>query len=124
MLPSRATEQTLLLSLPNSKVYLYNLIALPRFKQRGLVSLNLPPLNNSTIEQVIMFTNRYFKLARLEKHIEKERTPAPTKVAECQARCQELADSIINLFTEVRDAYDSNPKQMSTFILNLFLLWV
>ena len=76
------------------------------------------------MEQVTNFTNRYFSLARLESGIETERTSLPEPVVDCQARCVQLAKSIVNVFTMVRDAYDSNPEQMSIFILSLFDLWV
>ena len=123
-LPPRADEQALHLSLPNSAEYLYNLLNLPRAQQRHSASLHIPPSGDGTMEQVTKFTDRYFSLARLERGIEVERTSAPEPVSDCQARCLELAESIIDMFATVADAYDSNPEQMSIFILNLFDLWV
>jgi hypothetical protein len=123
-LPPHADEQALHLSLPNSQEYLYNLRILPWEQRRDLASLHNPPSGDGTMEQVTKFTDRYFNLARLERGIEMERELAPGPVADCQARCLELANSIFDLFTVVGDAYDSNPEQMSIFILNLFDLWV
>ncbi|KAF8867182.1 hypothetical protein BDZ45DRAFT_609382 [Acephala macrosclerotiorum] len=123
-LPPRADEQALYLSLPNSKRYLYNLFTLPHAQRRDPPSLHIPSSSDSTIEQVTKFTNRYFGLTGLESSIEIGRTLAPERVADCQARCLELAKSIVDLFTAVGDAYDSNPEQMSIFILNLFDLWI
>jgi len=122
-LPSRADEQALRLSLPNSEGYLNNLLALPPSQRRGLESLIVPPSGDGTMEQVTKFTDHYFSLARLEKGIE-ERTIPPDSVENYQARCVQLAESIVDVFTAVGDAYASNPEQMSIFILNLFDLWV
>ncbi len=124
ILPPRADEQALQLSLLNSEKYLKNLLTLPRAQRRDPASLHIPPLGDGTMEQVTKFTDRYFKLARLEGSIEKDRRLPPEPVADCQARCLELANLIIDLFTAVGDAYDSNPEQMSIFVLNLFDLWV
>ena len=124
MLPSRADEQALHLSLPNSEKYLHNLLTLPHPPRTNSASLHVPPLGDGAMEQVQKFTDRYFDLARFECKIEVERTSTPESMAACQARCLELAKSITNLFTLVGSAYDSNPEQMSIFILNLFDLWV
>ncbi|KAF4631564.1 hypothetical protein G7Y89_g6567 [Cudoniella acicularis] len=123
-LPLHADGQALHLSLPNSEKYLYNLLALPPAQRRDPASLHIPPSGDGTMEQVTKFTDRYFSLARLERGIEKERALSPEPVVDCQARCVQLAKSIAGVFTAVGDAYDSNPEQMSIFILNLFDLWV
>lgn len=68
------------------------------------------------MEQVTRFTGRYFSLA--------ERALSPEPVVDCEARCIQLAKLIVDVFTIVGGAYDSNPEQMSIFILNLFGLWV
>ena len=124
LLPPRADEQALHLSLPNSEKYLCNLLALPPSQGRDLASLHGPPSGDGTMEQVTRFADRYFSLARLEKGIEKEQPSPPEAVADCEDRCIQLAKSIVDVFTMVGDAYDSNPEQMSIFILNLFDLWV
>jgi hypothetical protein len=123
-LPPRADDQALHLSLPNSEKYLCNLLALPPSQRRDPASLHIPPSGDGTMEQVTKFTDRYFSLAGLEKGIEKERALTPEPVADCEARCVQLAKLIVDVFTRVGDAYDSNPEQMSIFILNLFDLWV
>ncbi|TVY43757.1 hypothetical protein LSUB1_G001260 [Lachnellula subtilissima] len=122
VLPPRADEQALHLSLPNSEKYLCNLLALPPSQRRDPASLPIPPSGDGTMEQVTKFTDRYFSLAKLEKDIEKERALSPEP--DCEARCVQLAKLIVDMFTMVGDAYDSNPEQMSIFILNLFDLWV
>lgn len=37
--------------------------------------------------------------------------------------CVELADSISSYFEQVADSYESNPLEMSSFVLNIFDLW-
>ncbi|OCK76192.1 hypothetical protein K432DRAFT_428888 [Lepidopterella palustris CBS 459.81] len=123
-LPSRADEHALCLSLPNSWEYLSSLLTLPHAKPTYPASLHFPPSSDGAIEQVQKFTDRYFNLARLESRIEAERPSAPESVAGCEVRCLEIGESIADLFTAVGSAYDSNPEQISIFILNLFDLWV
>lgn len=123
-LPLRADEQALRLSLPNSEKYLDNLLTLPRAQRRDPASLHIPPLGDGTMEQVTKFADRYFKLTKLETRIKTKQTLAPEAGLDFQTRCLELAQLIFDLFAAVGDAYDSNPEQMSIFILNLFDLWV
>ncbi|KAH8590942.1 hypothetical protein B0O99DRAFT_690999 [Bisporella sp. PMI_857] len=122
-LPPHADEQALKLSLPNSKQYLYSLLAPTASQLRGPM-LNIPHLGDGIIEQVTKFADRYFSLTKLEKGIEKESKLSSETVADSKTRCIEVAQSIVNMFTFVGDAYNSNPEQMSIFILNLFDLWV
>ncbi|KAI9683344.1 MAG: hypothetical protein M1829_005414 [Trizodia sp. TS-e1964] len=123
-LPSRADPSSLTLSLPNSGDYLKKLINLPRFGQKKSSPSHFLPMRDTTVEQAGRFASRYFKLLRLETQIEKDLTPTPTTVVLCESRCVMLAESIANLFLEVGSAYDSNPEQLSAFILNLFDIWV
>ena len=123
-LPPYAGEQALYLSLSNSEKYLGDLLALSPSQRRNPASLHLPLSGDGTMEQVTKFADRYFSLARLEERIESERKLSPEPVADFETRCVQLAKSIFDVFTVVGDAYDSNPEQMSIFILNLFGLWI
>lgn len=44
--------------------------------------------------------------------------------SDAKGLCVQLAESICNYFETVGNAYDSNPTQMSVFVLNTFHLWV
>ncbi|KAF2797566.1 hypothetical protein K505DRAFT_358267 [Melanomma pulvis-pyrius CBS 109.77] len=123
-LSPRVDQQALYLSLPNSGAYLEGVLNLPRTQKQTQLSLHHPPLHDSTIEQVEQFTDMYFKLAKLESMIEKHQIPRLTTMSTPQSRCTKLAEAISDLFKTVGTAYDSNPEQMSIFILNLFTLWV
>ncbi|KAF1997703.1 hypothetical protein P154DRAFT_622249 [Amniculicola lignicola CBS 123094] len=123
-LPERADEQSQCLSLPNSGAYLQNVLSLPHTQKYAQLSMQLPPVYDSTIEQVERFTDMYFQLADLEGKIEKGEFPTMTATPDIQSHCIKLAEAISDLFDTVGTAYDSDPAQMSIFILNLFTLWV
>jgi hypothetical protein len=123
-LSPRADQQALYLSLPNSGAYLQGVLNLPRSQKNTHLSWNLPRLHDSTIEQVEQFTDMYFKLAKMESKIETHQLPQLSTTSTLQSRCTKLAEAISDLFKTVGAAYDSNPEQMSIFILNLFTLWV
>lgn len=123
-LPSHADEQALHLSLPNSEKYLFNLLTLSHAQRANIALLDIHPSGDGAMEQVKNFADCYYNLARLEGKIEVERPLTPKSVADCQSHCLKLAESITELFTAVGSAYDSNPEQVSIFILNLFDLWV
>lgn len=120
----RADQQSLYLSLPNSGPYLKSVLDLPRIKTRVQRSWNLPPLRDSTIEQVGQFTSTYSKLAKLDEEIETHQVPQLSTESTPQARCIKLAEAISGLFSTVGTSYDFNAEQTSIFILNLFTLWV
>jgi hypothetical protein len=123
-LSARADQQALYLSLPNSGAYLDSILTLPRIRKKTQFSFNLPPLHDSAIEQVEQFTDMYFNLAKLEDKIETHQIPQLTTVSNLQSRCITLAEEISDLFMAVGTAYDSNPEQISIFILSLFTIWV
>ena len=123
-LAPRADQQALYLSLPNSGAYLQSVMNSPRTQKKTQHHWDLPPLHDSTIEQVEQFTDLYFKLAKLESDIEKHQVPHLNKRSTPQSRCIKLAEAISDLFKTVGAAYDSNAEQMSIFILSLFTLWV
>lgn len=51
-------------------------------------------------------------------------SPGNSQSTEAGGRCVELAESICKYFETVGNAYESNPTQMSVFVLNVFHLWV
>jgi len=122
-LSSPVDQQALYLSLPNSGAYLQDVLNLPRKQNRARPSWNVPTFHDSTIQQVEHFTNTYFELAKLESKIRTHQVPQLTIKSTPQSRCIKLAEAISDLFKAVGTAYDSNPEQMSIFILNLFTLW-
>jgi hypothetical protein len=123
-LSPRADQQALYLALPNSGTYLRSILNLPRARKKTQSSWNLPPMHDSTIEQVEQFTDIYFKIAKMESLIETHQLPQMKIMSTLQSRCTKLAEAISDLFRTVGTAYDTNSEQISIFILNLFTLWV
>ncbi|KAF2837131.1 hypothetical protein M501DRAFT_1007010 [Patellaria atrata CBS 101060] len=106
-LPSRADEQSLQLSLPNSGKCLSDVLF---FRSTGRpTSTFRASIFTAVGEEAIQnFTSRYYKLANLETKVEHDRAPTPESASDCQSRC----------------AYDNSPEQISIFLLNLFDKWV
>ncbi|RFU32830.1 hypothetical protein B7463_g3489, partial [Scytalidium lignicola] len=124
-LPRRADNQAFYLSLPNSGIYLSNLLKSPYEQPRRLVNLPMPSLSGGTTQKVRTFTEKYFRLVELDDKIETEWSSSTSNlVPDCQTQCLKMAGLINDLFTVVSDACNSNPEQMSIFILNLFTRWV
>ncbi|KAH6355539.1 hypothetical protein HBI34_227520 [Parastagonospora nodorum] len=123
-LPTRADPQAQFLSLPNSGSYLQSVMKLPRSQKRIAPSSQLPPLHGTAIEQVEQFTDMYHRLTELESKIERGEEPQLTANLTLESFCEKISDAILGLVNSVGTAYDSDPEQTSTFILNLFGLWV
>ncbi|KAH8725994.1 hypothetical protein GQ44DRAFT_771576 [Phaeosphaeriaceae sp. PMI808] len=124
LLPTRVTQESHYLTLPNSGAYIQRILNLPRSQGKVAQSLHLPPLCDSTIEQVEHFTDLYFRLAELENKIDTAHTPHLSTESTPQSRCTELSESILDLFKATGSAYDADPAQISIFILSVFTLWV
>ncbi|TGO18614.1 hypothetical protein BPAE_0372g00020 [Botrytis paeoniae] len=124
LLPIHADEKALNLTLPNSRGYLCNLLALESNQQRKQKSVHISLLDDSSIKDFTDFTDRYFSLVRLEKNTEQERISSYDYGGDSETRCIQSANLICEMLIKVGDAYDSDPEQMSIFILNLFENWV
>jgi hypothetical protein len=123
-LPIRADQDAQHLVLANSNSYLANVLTLSRKRKKPDLSLRLPTSRDKTIERVEQFTHRYSQLAELESRILRKEEPQLTEIPEAHLRCEKFANTILNLFETVGTAYESDPEQISVFILCLFTLWV
>jgi hypothetical protein len=123
-LPVRADPEAQRLSLPNSGSYLRSVLRLPRSQKKTSPSLQLPLLHNTTIEQVEQFTNMYHRLAELENKIESKKEPLLAGDLTLESICEKLSDAILGLVSSVGTAYESDPEQISIYVLSLFKLWV
>ncbi|KAI1761144.1 hypothetical protein GGR53DRAFT_506736 [Hypoxylon sp. FL1150] len=127
LLPFRAPDHALQLSLHNSGAHIDGLLnSRPGFL-RGNTSLNLPQPLDRAIRQMQDFTDRIFRLAAMELLIDQvdhnEESGRNTSRSH-ETRCTQLATHINQVFTEAGTIYDSDPQQMSAMILTLFTLWV
>lgn len=123
-LPMRADEDAQHLVLANSNSYLANVLNLSRTRKKPNLSLELPISRDKTIERVEQFTHRYSQLAELESRIQSKEEPQLTEIPEAHLHCEKLANTILDLFQTVGTAYESDPEQISVFILCLFTLWI
>ncbi|KAH7117537.1 hypothetical protein B0J11DRAFT_493133 [Dendryphion nanum] len=124
MLPHRADKESLRLTLPNSGTYLMAILSKQRVQSKERLLLDDPTVHDTTINQVERFTDFYFELATMENMIKTGSLQDVQKAKGERGRCSKLAEAIFNLFLAVGTAYDSNPEQISGFVLNLFTLWV
>ncbi|KAL1869170.1 hypothetical protein Daus18300_005707 [Diaporthe australafricana] len=138
------------LQLRHSGSYLDGILLQPPVEKARAFDIDTIHIEDEGIKQVQRFTARYLKIVALEDeirthHLQDQPTlvkqfsrktkvgfdaatsrefPEGEQNAQAEDRCVELAESIFKYFETVADAYESNPTQMSTFVLNLLHLWV
>lgn len=124
-LPKWAGSGDLRLSLPSSEAYLQEIIdeTLSRRSDQRRVDRKVLDEIKGT-RQFSDLTERYSSLAQAELIIETETRALPTQKSDAVRLCLERAGQINDYLQTVGDAYDSNPEQVSIFILTLFELWV
>ncbi|XP_044715963.1 P-loop containing nucleoside triphosphate hydrolase [Hirsutella rhossiliensis] len=128
LLPSRAKEPSLHLSLPRSGEHLRNLLQQPPTitANDNRMDLSLPPLEKTAIHELSQLASRYFKLADLESSaLQQSYFASEASRQACQDGCVAMAESLFRLLaiSEFK-SYTSKPDQMSLFILKVFELWV
>lgn len=124
LLPLRADGDSKKLGLPNSAPYINRILSLPRSNPRARRAPGLPDFANSSIEQGGRFVDTYFELAGLEAKIFSQQWPILDTSVDAETSCIHLAQAIFDMFDKVANNYDSDPGQMSAFILALFTLWI
>ncbi|KAI3400394.1 hypothetical protein diail_3411 [Diaporthe ilicicola] len=138
------------LQLRQSGTFLDGILRSPPEGKAHTNSVNVMHIDDEGIKQVQIFTARYLRIVALENEIRSRRLQDQPKLTECSSktvgfdsvptrnpvlpkgakndpagdRCVELAEFIFKYFHTVANAYDSNPMQMSAFVLNLLHLWV
>ena len=83
-----------------------------------------PNSSKTTTKYFSSMTSRYFALNELEIKFVSADLRVPKSKDMCSRICKDLAAEIRSYLEAVGDAYEGNPEQMSTFILNVFELWV
>lgn len=125
-LPRYADQQDLRLNLPNSGVYLQEILNQPLQYGRSQSSAPYRFLVNHDIatagnKHMRAFADRYFLLSETETE---SYLPAPASEISCEGPCIELATKIDTYISAVGSFYDSNPEQKSTMLLTLMELWM
>jgi hypothetical protein len=81
-------------------------------------------LDDGTIRAARKLAESYFRFAEMDTSV-KHKTVSTTGVKRSyQSRCVELAAAIDDLFAAACSISASKPEQMSSFILNLFEIWI
>lgn len=127
-LPRHAFDRELGLTLSNSGSYLQRVFGQAKFKtlQQPLIdpaTLN-PNSGRITTEFFESMRKQYFILEELDMDIESFIYTPSIYPRECDNQCMRMATRICNYLDVVGSACDDNTEQMSTFILNVFDLWV
>lgn len=127
-LPGRAKDDELNLALPNSGAYLQHALDQTRFHANRRSNFNPASLNlNSsriTNEFFDSMTEKYFALEEREMDIESSTSVVENYQPDCDKKCRDIASEICSYLDAAHSAYDDNVDQKSTFILNVFDLWV
>ena len=125
-----ADQQDLYLTLPNSELYLQQVLTEPLYRYSGPRSsapYRLPAdydVLAATTKHLRAFANRYFSLSELETEIECSDATAPASEISYEGRCMDLATRIVTYLSAVAGAYDSNPEQKSIMLLTVMELWM
>jgi Protein of unknown function (DUF3638) len=122
-LPRYADRRDLLLSFPNCGPYLRNVLAQPIYINPNLHSSILPPTPTAT-QHLRAFADRYFSLTNLDVSTKSSARAANVSPDHYPKHCMKLAETICSYLNRVAGAYDQNPEQMSSVILNVMELWV
>ncbi|KAI9833796.1 MAG: hypothetical protein M1819_003531 [Sarea resinae] len=128
LLPRRADQRDLYLSLPNSGLYLERVLAEPLLGIRHPVPYRLPARNDISAparSNLRAFASLYFSLFELETKI--KRSHADIFVftePNIQSQCIELARGIDTYLSTVAGAYDANPEQKSLMLLTAMESWM
>ncbi|KIW06394.1 uncharacterized protein PV09_02847 [Verruconis gallopava] len=120
----RTDEHSLVLSLPRSGSYLHGLLQMPHQTRQNFLSQHLPHLDDNAIRSVREVTKYYYKFAALDGDTELKTVPATAASTYFEKRCVELADAMDQFFRTTLKLSMSKPEQMSSFILNVFEMWV
>lgn len=127
-LPLRAQNSDLYLTLPNSGYYLQRVLNQACHQRLGPVFVDPaalgPNSSKTTTDYFSSMTLRYSALDEMEIKFESADLRVPRSKDKCFRVCKDLAAEIRSYMEAVGDAYEGNPEQMSTFILNVFERWV
>lgn len=126
-LPLRVQDSELQLTLPNSGSYLQEVLN-HRHQRSKLLVIDPAALGPNSSKATTKFfgslTSRYFALEASEMSIESAARNVTGCRDDCSQRCKEISTQIRGYLDAVGDAYEGNPEQMGTFILNMFEQWV
>jgi len=128
-LPRYAEQHDLYLTLPNSEVYLQQVLTEPLFRDshcEASISYRLPvdyDVSTASTNHQRAFISRYFSLSRMEMDIENSHHIPLAAGVSCDTQCIELAQRIETYLGTVSNAYNLNAEQKSIMLLTVMELW-
>jgi hypothetical protein len=130
LLPRYADQAHLLLTLPNSGIYLQQVLSWDLqmdSRPQSFTPHRLPvefDVSVAATNNFRVFANRCFSLSQLETEIGAGYFAAPTSTIDHEMQCMKLARKIATYLNTVCNAYDSNPEQKSIMLLTVMKLWM
>ncbi|KAH8810980.1 hypothetical protein F5884DRAFT_897492 [Xylogone sp. PMI_703] len=129
-LPRYADPKDTYLSLPNSGLYLQQVLSQPLYNFRAdhsFTPYQLPVDYISTAAATWQFgnlMNRIFSLSEIEVETEHGAGASVALETDFDYQCIKIAQKIDNYLDAVGDSYDHDPEQKSVMILTVMELWV
>ncbi|KAL2761066.1 hypothetical protein ACRALDRAFT_1045793 [Sodiomyces alcalophilus JCM 7366] len=122
LLPLRAPNHDLVLSLPYSGSHLRRLLSQDVAAPARNVSIEIPSSMEGTVSQVNSLAAEYAMLTDFESTLATAKDDASVAIPE--EKCKGLAQWIQRYISKVGTAYNGDAVLMSLYLLNLFELWV
>ena len=121
---SRAAGNALVISLPVGGQHLRSLLHDTATFSWNRNALQVSELDDGTVRATREMSQAYFAFAKIDSETENGTrvTVAPDRTY--IDRCVQLANAIDSLFASAYDHCKSKPEQMSSFILNMFEIWI
>jgi hypothetical protein len=129
-LPPRADQRDLYLTLPNSGLYLQQVLAEALYTDTASPSQKTHQLpikyqdSTSTTIRLSAFTKCCFSLSEIEKNIKTGRAAALASELSSEDECMRFAREINAYLSAVAGTYDNNPEQKSIMILTVMEIWI
>lgn len=130
-LPRYADKIHLVLSLPNSRPYLQQILSdwrQPDYSTPHFSAMHRLPIEFDVSAAITndfrTFADCYFSLSKIEVKIEKAHVAALASVGDYHTRCLNHAQQIDVYVTAVANAYDSCPEQKSVMLLQVMEMWM
>ena len=126
---SSGSDRPLVLSLPNSRGYLDQVLRLarvvsdPRFLGSSMLPDDLNP-PNAVSKAISKYMAKYRNLSEKEWSIEDSFEAVPKSLEDCDLQCHLLSKKLNDYLNAVGSAYDQDPEQKSILLLTAMEIWM
>lgn len=121
---SRAADNALVVSLPISGQHLRSLLHHTAASGWSQNSLPVSQLNDGTIRATREISQAYFAFAQIDGQTEERTRMTIVSDRTYMDHCVDFANKLDSLFASAFAHCKSKPEQMSSFILNVFEIWI